>query len=472
MKRDVDFVRLAGERGWLSASVEEAIVTEADRLQAMGLEKGVDDLLLERRLLSAAQVRELRAELGWSVRQPRVGGYEIVRRIGAGGTGSVFEARHVRLDRRVALKVLFPRLASQPAFRKRFAREALGLARLNHPNLIHVLDAGHDDRYAYLALEFVEGENAAQILARRGRLPWREAIAIALPVCRGLKAMEEKRLLHCDVKPANILLDDSGTVKLVDLGLLAPVDRVDGAEAFLCGSPHYMAPEQILRRSHIDIRSDLYSLGVTWYQLLTGQPPFVSESTRDVLRAHVDQAPPLENFSADTPSVVRNCVVSWLSKSPDDRPADCSRAIEVLEGLLRASPAGRNGVGGDGSVRDDPARDSLANEAGRMGRAVRTSRSAAPMHEGMKPWAPGTRLAAGLLLLTIAGLIVWGLAIHAGRHVEDESARAAGASTQWSAKDVPRVSASLRSQPPRRPSVPSTPTGTGEPSGWTVCRNG
>ena len=144
---DADFARVALAKGLISRERHDLVLAEADRLQALGLEKSVDEILVERGDITSEHARSLREALGWSVTRPRIGGYEIIRRVGIGGMGTVFEARHVRLNQRIALKVLFPRLSKDPRLTERFLREARALAKLDHQHLVHAIDAGQDGEY-------------------------------------------------------------------------------------------------------------------------------------------------------------------------------------------------------------------------------------------------------------------------------------------------------------------------------------
>ena len=341
---DVDLARLALSRGWISVECHDLSLAEADRYQALGLDKSVVDVLVEQGSLTADQVRALRDELGLSIKRPRIGDYEIVRRIGLGGMGSVFEARHVRLKQRIALKLLQPRHARDPVLSARFLKEARMLARLNHPHLVHAIDAGKDGEYYYLAMEYVEGENLLQILAREGPLKPLRALEVVRDVCTALTALEEKGLVHRDVKPSNMLVGLDGVVKLADFGLLKAVDEVEGPkERSVCGTPHYISPEQVLRKEDIDIRSDLYSLGASWYHLLAGRPPFVAKTTREILDAHVKVPPPrLRRRRRDIPHAMEETVLRWLSKDRDLRPQSSWNALEDLRKL--ASGWGRAGA--------------------------------------------------------------------------------------------------------------------------------
>jgi len=201
---------------------------------------------------------------------------EILRCLGRGGMGVVYEARQKSLDRRVALKLLAPGREKDAAFTERFLREARALARLSHPNIVTVHDFGEAGGLHYLLMEFVDGVNLRQLLAARKITP-AAALAIVPPVCEALQYAHEQGIVHRDIKPENLLLDKRGRVKIADFGIArllgsaAPEGSATGQQAV--GTPHYMAPEQRERPQAVDHRADIYSLGVVFYEMLTGELP-------------------------------------------------------------------------------------------------------------------------------------------------------------------------------------------------------
>ena len=221
---------------------------------------------------------------------------EILELIGQGGMGAVFKARQPKLNRFVALKILPERLAADTAFAERFAREGQMLARLNHPNIVAVHDFGESGGFYYLLMEFVDGVNLRQGLRVGGFTP-QQALGIVPKICDALQYAHDEGVLHRDIKPENILLDAKGRVKIADFGIAklaregAAGERLTAAGAAL-GTPYYMAPEQIERPSDVDHRADIYSLGVVFYELLTGELPlgrFAPPSEKAAVDARVDE---------------------------------------------------------------------------------------------------------------------------------------------------------------------------------------
>ena len=224
---------------------------------------------------------------------------EILELLGRGGMGVVYKARQRQLDRFVALKLLPPALGADPAFAERFQREAKFLAKLHHPHIVNVHDFGQAGGFCYLLLEYVDGVNLRQAM-QAGRFSPAEALAIVPQICGALQYAHEQGVLHRDIKPENILLDTQGMVKLADFGI-AKLLRGPGAggrpevtltqEGTRLGTPHYMAPEQVENPGSVDHRADIYSLGVVFYELLTGELPlgrFAAPSSKADLDARVD----------------------------------------------------------------------------------------------------------------------------------------------------------------------------------------
>lgn len=221
---------------------------------------------------------------------------EVVELIGRGGMGFVFKARQPHLDRWVALKLLPDKLARDPQFAERFNREGRVLAKLNHPNIVSVYDFGKADEFYYLLMEYVDGVNLRQAM-QAGRFTPQEALVIVPKICEALQYAHEQGVLHRDIKPENILLDAKGRVKIADFGIakLVGEDRPEvtltGTGATL-GTPHYMAPEQLESPNQVDHRADIYSLGVVFYEMLTGELPigrFEPPSTRTPVSPSVDE---------------------------------------------------------------------------------------------------------------------------------------------------------------------------------------
>ena len=266
-----------------------------------------------------------------------VGGCRLVYRIGGGGMGGVFKAHHLALDLPVAVKILHGHLAEKdPVFIKRFVREARSAAQLQHPNIVGVLNVGYENGLHYLVMPFVGGGSAASLLAREGRLSVEKVLRVAIEIARALVMAEEHSILHRDIKPANILFTEKGEAKLADLGLARNYMEAQDAgitqTGIACGTPLYFSPEQAKGAKDLDIRSDIYSLGITLYHLLNGSPPFKGESAYVIFQKHVNEPlPPFDDFTPKVPEPVFKMIQKMTEKDPVARYRNAEELIETLE---------------------------------------------------------------------------------------------------------------------------------------------
>jgi len=288
------------------------------------------------------------------------GRYRIVALLGAGGMGEVYRAEDLRLGQTLALKLLPPRLADDPARLARF-RDEVRLAReVTHPNVSRVHDLGEADELTFLTMEFVDGEDLASLLRRIGRLPPDKGLDIARQLCAGLAAAHARGILHRDLKPANVMLDGRGRVRIMDFGLAGIADAISRDDV-ASGTPAYMAPEQALGRS-VSVRSDLYSLGLILYEVFTGRSTFAATTRDAMLRAHLESSPqPPSQLVAGLEPAVERAILRCLEKDPHGRPASASALAASLPGgdpLAAAIAAGETpspemvaAAGEEGSLR-------------------------------------------------------------------------------------------------------------------------
>jgi serine/threonine-protein kinase len=265
-----------------------------------------------------------------------LGPYVLLDRLGRGGMGEVFKARHQILNRVVALKVARKDLPQDATDERRFLREIQATARLAHPNIVIAHDALRLDGAHLFAMEYVEGTDLARLVRQYGRLPVAHACEFVRQAALGLQHAHEHGLVHRDIKPANMLLTAGGTlVKVSDLGLVRLGDADEGqltSPGLVLGTPDYLAPEQASNARTADIRADLYSLGCTLYHFLGGRPPFVEGTALEKLFKHMEEEPtPIETLRPDLPPGVAAVVHRLLAKKPDDRyqtPAELARALQ------------------------------------------------------------------------------------------------------------------------------------------------
>jgi serine/threonine protein kinase len=274
----------------------------------------------------------------------QLGNYVILDRIGAGGMGQVFKARHQRMDRTVAIKLLPRKLMSNPAAIARFDREVRAAARLNHPNIVTAYDADQAGDVYYLVMELVEGPNLETLIQRQGPLPVGKAVDCILQASRGLEAAHRMGIIHRDIKPANLLLDRSGVVKVLDMGL-ARLDEGDAGAAGLTstgvimGTVDYMAPEQAMDTRSADRRSDIYALGCSFHYLLTGKPMFSGDTMMKRLLAHREQpVPALRATLPDIPPGVDAIFRRMVAKEAADRYQTVGEVIADLKSLRTGDP--------------------------------------------------------------------------------------------------------------------------------------
>jgi eukaryotic-like serine/threonine-protein kinase len=268
-----------------------------------------------------------------------IGGCRLLFKIGGGGMGGVFRAHHIGLDIPVAVKILYAHLADKdPVFITRFIREARAAAKLQHPNIVGVMNVGFEGGVHYLVMPFVGGGSAASLLARMGRLSVDKVLQIGIEIAEALSVAEAHNLLHRDIKPANILFNARGEAMLADLGLVKSyVESQDSGvtqTGIACGTPLYFSPEQAKGTRRLDIRSDIYSLGITLYQLLNGTPPFTGESAFVIFQKHVhDPLPRFKAFEPPVPEPVFEMLQKMTAKNPDDRFGSAPEVITALAEL-------------------------------------------------------------------------------------------------------------------------------------------
>jgi hypothetical protein len=271
---------------------------------------------------------------------PVIPGYEILGKLGEGGMGTVYKARHQSLDRLVALKVVRWDFAADPSHLVRFQREARAAARLSHPNIVTLYDAGQDGGRPYLTMEYVEGVTLAELVRRRGPLSVGEACDLIRQAALGLQHGHERGLVHRDIKPSNLIVTQ-GTrqLKILDFGLARLREHVAACapstevteEGALMGTADYLAPEQALDARRVDIRADIYALGCTLFHVLTGQPPFPGASLTEKLLRHQQEGPPsLAALRPGLPNGLAAVVARMTAKRPEDRyntPAEVAAAL-------------------------------------------------------------------------------------------------------------------------------------------------
>lgn len=268
----------------------------------------------------------------------RLGEFTIKKKLGEGGMGGVYLAYQESLDREVALKVLTERLCQNEKFISRFKREARSAASIIHPNVIQIYSIGEDHGIHYFAMEYVRGEDLMRHLAKGRRFSVEEALHIVIQVAEAIACAAEAGIVHRDIKPANIMLDERGRVKVTDFGL-AKTESSDlnvTEVGTIVGTANYMSPEQGQGKP-LDTRSDIYSLGVVFFELLTGRPPFIAEQPSAVLFKHIyEDRPRPSDFNPAVPPAVDRMVQRMMARDPADRPPNAEALLAELRGLLQS----------------------------------------------------------------------------------------------------------------------------------------
>jgi serine/threonine-protein kinase len=313
--------------------------------------------------------------------------YELEELVGHGGMSSVYRAHDSLLERYVALKVLHEQYSEDDDFVERFKREARSVAQLQHPSIVTVIDRGEQGGRQYIVFEYVEGENLKELVVRKGRLEVREALEIAIEVARALGFAHEHGIVHRDVKPQNVLLNGDGRPKVTDFGIARSLDMDQGVTqtGTVLGTSNYIAPEQASGK-RVDQHSDIYSLGVVLYEMLTGEVPFPGESFVAVALKHVNEPPPsVLDVRRDVPLRIAQAVDRALEKDPERRFATMDDFASELESCLVALDRG-----------DDGDITMVVPASQRLGRP--------PKRRGSVPYLP---LGIGLFaLLAIAGIVI------------------------------------------------------------------
>jgi serine/threonine-protein kinase len=266
-----------------------------------------------------------------------IGGFPVVRVVGEGGMGRIYACRDEQLDRIVAIKVLRADIAQVPAMAQRFLREARAMARIHSPHVVTVHQVGEDHGVPFLVMELLEGEDLSERVIRKGPLGFAEAIHYAKDAVFGLQHAAEAGIIHRDVKPANLFLEQ-GHVKLTDFGLASPLDNGDARltqEGLVVGTPHYLAPE-LARGGEATAVSDIYSLGATLYETLTGEPPYPGDAALDVVSSHLHKpVPSLKAKRRDTPDVVEKLIRKMMAKKAEQRFPSYEELVRTFDAVLQ-----------------------------------------------------------------------------------------------------------------------------------------
>lgn len=343
---DTEVGRVVVDMG-LATKTEIDFCREQQKQSSDPNQRSLADLLVEHNFITVNQAKRIRTLLEQR-RENQIPGYILLSRIGKGAMATVYKAKQVSLDRIVAVKVLPKRLSENPEFVERFYKEGKAAARLSHNNIVQAIDVGSSpDGFHYFVMEYVEGKTLYDIMqpppVGLGRnFSEAEALDIMIQIAQALAHAHERGLIHRDVKPKNIILTPAGVAKLTDLGLARATDDKQAAESEAgkaYGTPYYISPEQIRGEVDIDYRADIYSLGATFYHMVTGRPPFEGDTPSAVMHKHLKQplVPP-DHINTALSTGVGEIIEVAMAKNRDERYATTRDMLEDLQAVARGDP--------------------------------------------------------------------------------------------------------------------------------------
>jgi eukaryotic-like serine/threonine-protein kinase len=400
--------------------IAEEIIDE----QLAGLSAGADSKAVARRFIKAGLLTQFQANClahGKWRNLIIANKYKIIDYLGDGGMGQVYLAEHLLMQRRVALKVPPPKKLAGPGMMERFIREARALAALDHPNIVRAYDLEQFGKLYMLAMEYVEGPNLRELVAENGPLPAGRAAHYIAQAAQGLQHAHEAGWVHRDIKPANLLVDPAGVVKVLDLGLAyllgedaeSPTRKFD--DNAVLGTADYLSPEQAIDSHEVDIRADIYSLGATFYHVLTGRAPFEGSNVAQKLMAHqLTEPPTLGSLRHDVPQGIGRVLTKMMAKAPADRyqtPAEVAEALMPFTSNDDLAPPPRTGRAPSIRSGSEPTLASTLHARSRSGRTTRKTRT--HVFPSVASWFDrlDTKAKAGLGVVAGVGLLMMGVLI-------------------------------------------------------------
>jgi len=321
--------RIAGivvKSGMANKTDVDVCIAALAQVRQLGIDRTLLHVLVDKGILTTNQARAVQAAIQTGDDSGLLGGYLLIEKLGEGGMGTVYKAKQLSLNRTVALKILPESLSQDAQFIARFEREAHAAAAINHPNIVSAIDVGVAGGKHYFAMEFVKGESLGKILDREKKIHEARAIEIVIQMARALEAAWKNNMVHRDIKPDNILITEDGVAKLADLGLAKDVGEAESTRLTLTnmivGTPNYISPEQAMNQA-VDTRTDIYSLGATFYHMVTGKLPFSGADVSEVVLARFKQRPqPANQANPEVSPEVAVIIDFMMAPKPDDRYPD------------------------------------------------------------------------------------------------------------------------------------------------------
>ena len=343
---DRRLVDLAVSKQWITAEQGQQALEICSKAAELGLGSSLEEVLVRKGWLTHERWTELIAsgaeKGGGEGAGILIGKYRVVQKVGEGGMGAIFKVKKQGSDRVVALKLLSREVSKLKDWRTRFQREAKVAIHLDHPNIVRGIEVGQEKDRFYYVMEFIEGTNLSDLIHDQGAVPEPRALEWMIQLAEGIDYIDSKKLVHRDIKPDNIIVTPPGVAKLTDLGLaksIAANSPQITATGTAVGTPGYMSPEQIRGDKGVDIRTDLYSLGATFYFALTGRKPFEGDSFQEVLVKHLnDQLPSPKAHMARLSDEICRIVEKLMAKERKDRYRDAGDLLKDLRSLQRGQP--------------------------------------------------------------------------------------------------------------------------------------
>jgi serine/threonine protein kinase len=327
-------------------AIDQGLCTDKElqqSLEELKTRSAANPAILKDLMVELGYITESQAErLGTGIKESKaaahqIPGYKIVGKLGAGAMAVVYKARQLSLNRMVAIKILPKRFTENPEYVERFYKEGQAAGKLNHPNIVQAIDVGEAGGYHYFVMEYVEGKTIADDLSAGKVFEEAEALDMIIQVANALAHAHALKLIHRDVKPKNIMINNSGTIKLADMGLARATTDIEAAQSEqgkAYGTPYYIAPEQIRGKIDIDGRADIYGLGATLYHMLTGRVPFMAEDSADVMRKHLkEKLIPPDHINTSLSAGVSEVIEIMMAKKKEDRYNDIEELLVDLNAL-------------------------------------------------------------------------------------------------------------------------------------------
>lgn len=331
--------------------VEKEFCTSEEVKECLGLMKelagqerpaSLAEVLVSKRYITKTQVSRTKTMLDETRQAHKIPGFQMLDRLGAGAMAVVFKAKQLSLDREVAIKVLPKRLSENPEYVERFYREGRAAAKLNHNNIVQAIDVGSAGAYHYFVMEYVKGKTVYDDVSQGNVYPEDQAVKIVIQIAEALQHAHERGLIHRDVKPKNIMITADGVAKLADMGLARETADKAAAESEAgraYGTPYYISPEQIRGEIDIDFRADIYSLGATYYHMVTGQVPFEAATPSAVMHRHLKSAlVPPDHINRELSVGVAEVIEVMMAKNREDRYPDIRLLLEDLRAVQKGEP--------------------------------------------------------------------------------------------------------------------------------------